>query len=604
MIGLIQLAERLGRPRYRALWVLVISGALGFRIAFVAFPTWQVAVETAQVVAGLVTYPAGNPFYVYHTKLWTVLHQVCALLLLSGVSEIMLSKLLSGVLGMLSLQALSMCVFALSRNVLLSIGASLFVLATRSASNGATYPILLMSTEHTYGSAGLSTFVLAVASLGAGCYGLGGVLVGLMPAVHPSLGLWLWILVATCLAWDFRTARAELRPALKWFLAGAALTTLSLAVQLTVTYDVPRVDPVESAKYLRGFVAFWDGHRAPVGSETLAVALNRGAMALGLIWLIGFRDRLPPSAAFLLRVIVGGAVLGLAMAAVSWIPPDKLPLTLLMLMPTRLLNFNGMIFVPLLIGLLGLYSRLFWGRLLMAVLLVGLLLSPRSMIWEWSAANRWAWLQNGFDPLIVMEMTSVGLVCLGAADWARRRQSDVPAVAPEGAVVTLVKGGLWIVSFAAVALTGFLTLRLRPDTTDYFRDRTNNPFFAAVAAEREGMVLTAGSFQLVQLYTRRPVLLDGALDTLPYASESGPAMQRILLDVYGADLLNPPEEARKKGVLPRAFHRGLWEQYSRARWQQIRRTYDVHVIVTPGDWLLDLPVAAEGSGFRLYRIPD
>jgi hypothetical protein len=173
--------------------------------------------------------------------------------------------------------------------------------------------------------------------------------------------------------------------------------------------------------------------------------------------------------------------------------------------------------------------------------------------------------------------------------------------------VRLLKGALWTVSFGAVALTGFLTLRLRTgptDLTDYFADRTNDKFYAAIAAERAGMVLTAGSYQLVQLYTRRPVLLDGALDTLPYAVESGPAMQRILLDVYGADLLNPPDGARQKNVLPRELHRDLWEHNSQQRWQEIRRTYDVRVVVTPADWQLDLPVAAEAPGVRLYRIPD
>ena len=46
---------------------------LGFRIGYVNFPTWQVAVETAQVGAGFVHYPAGNPFYICDTKLWTIL---------------------------------------------------------------------------------------------------------------------------------------------------------------------------------------------------------------------------------------------------------------------------------------------------------------------------------------------------------------------------------------------------------------------------------------------------------------------------------------------------------------------------------------------------
>jgi hypothetical protein len=43
--------------------VLVVSGIGGFHAGMVTFPDWQVAVETAQVVAGIVRYPVDNPFY-------------------------------------------------------------------------------------------------------------------------------------------------------------------------------------------------------------------------------------------------------------------------------------------------------------------------------------------------------------------------------------------------------------------------------------------------------------------------------------------------------------------------------------------------------------
>jgi len=97
-----QFAAGIAAPQHRALWVLALSGLLGLWIGITGFPNWQVAVETAQVVAGLVTYPSDNPFYIYHVKLWTVLHQVLALLLRLGVSEIALSEMLSGLLGMVS----------------------------------------------------------------------------------------------------------------------------------------------------------------------------------------------------------------------------------------------------------------------------------------------------------------------------------------------------------------------------------------------------------------------------------------------------------------------------------------------------------------------
>src|SRR5207247_896260 len=178
-------------------WVLAASGLLGFHVGMVGFPTWQVAVETAQVVAGLVTYQAGNPFYVYHTKAWTILHQICAVLLKAGVSEIALSKALSGLLGMASFQALSMFVWALSGDALVAIGAPFLIFFTRAAEHGADYPIALLGTDHTYGALGLSWFVLVLALFGAGCYRLGGFLLGLAAAGVRSVGVWVWALLST-----------------------------------------------------------------------------------------------------------------------------------------------------------------------------------------------------------------------------------------------------------------------------------------------------------------------------------------------------------------------------------------------------------------------
>ena len=154
------------------------------------FPDWQVAVETAQVVAGLVTYPPDNIFYIYHTRLWTALHQILAVALGAGVSEITLSLVVSGVQGMLTFQALALFVYALSRDVLLAVGAAALIFFTRSAEYGVVYPLFLLGTEHTYGVIGLSTGVLIVGLLGAGWYRTGAFFLGIAPCIHPALGSW------------------------------------------------------------------------------------------------------------------------------------------------------------------------------------------------------------------------------------------------------------------------------------------------------------------------------------------------------------------------------------------------------------------------------
>ena len=110
--------------------------------------------------------------------------------------------------------------------------------------------------------------------------------------------------------------------------------------------------------------------------------------------------------------------------------------------------------------------------------------------------------------------------------------------------------------------------------------------------------------QLLQLRTRRPVLIDGGgLDGLVYAAESTPAVDRVLRDVYGVDLRHPPEEARHGGRVPVNANRAVWEAYTYDRWREIARSYGITQVITHAQWQLDLPVVARSPGFALYAIP-
>src|SRR4030043_1461350 len=86
--------------------VLLLSGFLGFCVGMFGNSTLQVVVQTSQVVAGIVKYPPDNPNYIGQVGTWTILHQICAIFLHAGISERTLSFLFSGILGMLSFQAL------------------------------------------------------------------------------------------------------------------------------------------------------------------------------------------------------------------------------------------------------------------------------------------------------------------------------------------------------------------------------------------------------------------------------------------------------------------------------------------------------------------
>jgi hypothetical protein len=588
----------LTRHRHAASAVLLISGLAGFLVGMLRFPTWQVAVESAQVVAGLVHYPAGNAFFIYHQKLWTILHQICAICLRAGVSEIALSRVLSGILGMVSFQALSLVVYALSNNVWLSVGAAFVIVFSRIAGYGVVYPVFLISTDHTYGALGLSLVVLVVALFAARFSRSGAFFLGLMPAVHPSLGASLWVMMGLAMIWE------RLALPIRAFVAGCTITALSLVVHLAMSRGLPQIDSATAARYVHAFVGFWDAHRAPVRLSHPGVLMNGFAVALAALWMFRLGSGLPRSASFILRTVLVAGAVSVFCIGVSWIPVDRVPIVVLMLMPARLLNFNVLIYAALLFGLLNLYRTRIWSHLLMIVLAGGLLCCQTSMLWESTMPlPASSWLRQ-IDPLHVLAFVSLGLLAFGLMENAvERRGADGESVAAErtaGGALVAVRAG----AFALLAVSAAATLAA-PYPARVLLDRTNDPFFAQVAAERRGLLLTSGTYHLVQLYTRRPVLLDGGgLDSLPYAPESGPAMEQVLRDVYQIDLFHPPPDVRGAGAIPHGYNRPVWERFSLEKWLSIRRAYDVTQVLTRSDYHLDLPIAAENSSFRLYRIPD
>jgi hypothetical protein len=584
------------------------SGLLGFSVG-AGHATWQVAVETGQVLAGLVTYPPDNPFFIYHVKIWSLIPQLSAVLLRAGFSEIGISHLLSSLLTAIAFVAIALFVYALGRDAVLAIGAPCLVFVTRVAEFGVIYPVSLAGTVHTYGAIGLAFAILVVAVIGVGAVRTGALLLGLAPAVHPSIGVCLFASVAVAAAWAWRKRASEMRPALPYLAAGAAITITSYLVQRTFVPAAPPIDPVVASRYLTQFVTFWDAHRQPVDFFAGGVKLNMGALAMALVFLIWFARGLPTTARFVLGFVAVCAAASLVLAVLGALPVGTLPFSLIVLMPSRMLNVCAMMFVPLLFGLCGVYRHRAIAWVLAAVLAIGLLLCDRSAFgeaWQLGAA-----LKIGIDPLNLIAVVAVGITALAWHDRRARVAAEVVAGARADARPA-AGGAPWIaartvvtIAFAAAAIaTGVLTVRQSAAAFAAFRDRTNDRVFAQLAAGT-GMVATGADMQFVQLRSRRAVLIDGGgLDGLPYAIETAPAMDRILRDVYGIDLFDPPADARLGGRVPPGSGRASWESFSLARWQEIRRVYQVTDIVAPSDWQLELPSVAVTHGVRLYVIPD
>ena len=302
--------------------------------------------------------------------------------------------------------------------MLLAIGAAALIFFTRTAEYGTIYPLFLLGTEHTYGVIGLSTAALVVAMVGAGWYRTGAFLLGVAPCIHPALGSWAGLAVGLAVLSDFRNLRVELRPAFPWFVSGCGITLVSLLIQFGFAPAMPVTMTRLETDDLSTFIRLWDGHRAAVSLRSTGVQLNAAAAIIASTWLTFSSAELPSSSRLLLRITAAGSLLAIAMVPLSWIPPDELPSALLVLMPGRYLNFGALVFVALLIGLLG-SCRAVWSRLVLLFLSCGLLVTNRSMLWEFLAHHHNVRFQIDVAPLRIVWLSAAAV--LAGAIWERSR---------------------------------------------------------------------------------------------------------------------------------------------------------------------------------------
>jgi len=524
-------------------FLLVTTGGAGFLLGALVKPSWQVSVESGQALAGLVTYPAGNAFYIYHLKLWTIVNQLSALALTVGFSERTLSILVSGAIAALSYCAVGLCAFATSRNAWWAIAAPFLLDFTQAREALAvTYPMDFMGTPHTYGVVGLAWTLLTISLLALERYTAGGIFLGLAPAVHPSMGAWCWLTLLLVFAWSGRRASKMIRGVSKSACVGLAIAAASFLTQFALMRNVvPEVDPQTQARFVSEWVSFFDYHRRKIDFGWPGVRLTMAAAVIALylipLWNAA-RDRATP---FLLRIIVVASAVALLAAAISRLPASSVPPRILMLMPTRVFLLANLTAAAALFGVLGRFPA------------VGSRIGPR----RGESASRWIGVLAG----VVL-----------AAFIGQRVIDRVRSSAGTSAMV----------------------------------DYTSSPVLAS-ASTTPGLILVGTECcALTQLRTRRPVLVEtGGLDQIMYAPESAPAMNEALKAVYGVDLLRPQEILRSpafnEDLTP--VTRPLWEARSPEEWKNLADAFGFTAVLTNPNWTLKLPEVRRDSEYALYRLP-
>lgn len=604
----------------KPLRLLCASALLGFLLFAVVFPSWTDNVESAQAVAGTVSYPPGNPMGTYHRSALSLTVDGAALLLRLGLSEWHASVLSSGLMGAAIFSGLSSLTLAFSGSASVSLLVPVLLLSLQlslgqahyawpyiGSFHGHGYPVLLANHPYVHGTTGLFSVLLAWGLLALRCDRTGAALLGILPWIHPSMALAGWIgAFAALAAGRKRYGREERLRMLRWFGGAAAVALAGMGGHRLLFPPWRTAEPELAARIVANFLDNWDVHRVLFPSLVPWMLEVDAYLAALLAALLACRLRcLPKGGTFLAPAFFAVGAVGSAFLLWSGVSPGTVPDTVRLLMVGRWLNLDSVAFPAVTFAVLGHLSLVRRNPFALAALLLdGLLIltlrvdafTAGSHLWTAPGASSAA-AEAARGLLFPILGGGAAVLCLCTHGLAERRGF----LLPEG------KGrGLATAAVLSLVLL-FAVLRLAPS---FDRERSSgrdglDPVMEELRRGR-GTILTGVPWAVrLPLRTGRSVLVDPEqVDLVAYAPDAAPEMERIFNRVYGVSLLRK----RSEGEAPTALAEHLlprgWPERTLPEWRRVRAEYGVTAVIVPAVVPLSLPLAASvPGGLAAYLVP-
>ena len=450
------------------------------------------------------------------------------------------------------------------------------------------------------GTPGRGAALLILALLGSACPKAGLFFLGIAPAIHPPWGAWCVGIAYISLACARLLTVENAKKHGVWFLAGALVTLCSLGYQLYIARHLPGVPSDVESEFFHASLRNIDIHRRTVAWMEPAVYLTVMSALFSLALLIFRKEDFAGYGRFMLWVFVTSGVVNMAGIALTHFP-ERVPNAIAILMPGRFINFNNFAFPALVLGLMGRYCHL---AVVRALVYVHIAYIP----WCWLVVPRFNDNPYGWRLEHWREFVLMGFLSLGWVFWTGRRgrwhgHPDRDSWAGSPCHFSHPrKTGRWRLSFTA-AVAGCLIvagLRTIPPLKKFYEYDPFRPYRNEVlvaASEGQGLLITVPGAILVQLMTRRPLLIDGsALDQISYFPASGALVNPALKRVYGVDFLTTPISALS-GL------EALWEARTLEEWQAIREEFGTTDVLALNTTELRLVETAKDHRLVLYHIP-
>jgi hypothetical protein len=583
---------------------VAVSALLGFVTGVWLYPTWQDVIEPAQVLAGVVQYPPDNPVYLYSTSTWTMLHQVVALCIRAGIAERSLAIVISGMLGAVSFVGVALTARAMGATALVAALCPVFIHASGATRFLPGYPVDLVGWPYTYGVLSHGLLLCLVALIGLRRDRAAAFLLGVLPAIHPGVGLWAWCLVGTLGVVYRGTAPARARTVRYWLAGGLLLTVISGLIHVWwFAPDLSTLTP-GSPELLRGIRHYWDTHRIPMDWTSPSV-LTAVALPLLFAWWQHKRGHLlPPGSQWIASALVIAVCIAVVADVIVRVAPEGIGTFVARPMARRLLCLPLLAAMAWFIGVCNsaavpvtvrvVTSWLFVALTITFIKPVGHVPMPYHLIREWVDPFVFSW--SRVASLVMAISAAAVLVALRlpvpVQRWCAGWPSRSAAIAWPAALVVMS-----VFRLGEAVMDGHAALA-------EVQDHRSNVVLSAVHA-REGLLLTGGNLHLIQAATRRPILLDGgALDSLVYVPGGAVVSEHIMQRVYGLTLMEPAsDDWGPDGALPPWAPQDTWATRSLEDWRAIRDEFGVTDVLTPPEWTLQLPIVAKDDRLVLWSIP-
>lgn len=552
--------------------------AIGALLGAMSPATEQRAVDGSLVLAGIISYPPESPMGQYYLNSWTLLHQLGALFLRVGFTQVQVSAFFSIVPAAFLVCAYTMILQGMCRRPLFSLcAAPLCYLINPFAwlFSSPEYPTMgilwAQATEHTYGLWGQIGALWVIGCVAGGRAALAGGSSLVLIAIHPVLGAYMTSLLLASVLLGRALFGFEWKEYLRGAVWGGLVTITSLAVYLMLRHaSALDTDTIAYEAYMR----FWDAHRnRPItfrGAIRIATISLLAILALfAFLRFAGIERR-----ATIVTVLL--SILALSVSTVTYfaahLVPGALPQIAIRVAPTRLLNIQAYASAPMIVGMVVYVTD--------HLKMVSHRIFRNFSVNPGKAKDGIVCLQERlfklFDPYINSRIPLIMLlVLICALDFGRLKE----------------------IAKSIVHKTTMSDMSRVDSEDDVFWSRVRS-------AGINGLVLTSWEATRPSFYHGHlAIALDvTSFDFIPYLPYTVKAVAKIIQEGYGVPFFQPPPEIWYRGGLVADEGRIYWARLTSGDWLKISQNLSVVAVVAPADWLIELPVAIRGKRFSLYRI--